>query len=339
MLFVYVYVFKRFRPFGTLFGMVLRLPPVAPEPEMCHDMGPTKIAGGFVRMARGPKRRTMVFVDYSALRDTLRKNAWLANGAGPHAEIDFEKLGRRLVGDEGEFIRLNLYTGTPVEVEDRDDGQYMNGIPVHDHEAYRARLISRTFQDLVKQVDTRSAFTDLNCGRMVLRRVQLRHGPAFEWVQQVFAGIEDEDERQGMKEYFDHAVELNSDAKAAREELSRRIVDLKDQGKIPASMMSNYTWKLSELKDEQLDFSEKGVDTKLTVQMLEHCMNDSFDDAILFAADEDYVPLVEAVKRTGRRVIHAFWDVQNVGWQLQRVCDDSVLLGKEDVARMVIPAR
>ena len=42
-------------------------------------------------MARGPKRRCMVFVDYSALRDTLRKNPELAGSAGPHVEIDFRE--------------------------------------------------------------------------------------------------------------------------------------------------------------------------------------------------------------------------------------------------------
>ncbi len=288
-------------------------------------------------MARGPKRRTMVFVDYSALRDTLRKNAWLAVDAGPHAELDFETLGRRLVGEDGEFIRLYLYTATPIEVEERDDGLTMHNIPAHDHEVYRARVVSRTFQDLVRQVDSRSPYTDLQCGRMVLRRVQLRHGPAFEWVQQVFSGIDPGEERDELLEYFSRAAKVNSEAKAAREELSRRIVRLKDEGRIPPEMMSSYTWKLSELIDEQLDFSEKGVDTRLTVQMLEHCMHDSFDDAVLFAADEDYVPLVEAVKRTGRRVIHAFWDVQNVGWQLRRICDHSILLGKDDVRALQMP--
>lgn len=281
-------------------------------------------------MARGLKRRTMVFVDYSALRDTLRRNPWLADEAGPHAELDFEKLGRLVTGDENEFVRLYLYTATPVEVEDRDDGQYMHNLPVHDHEAYRARVVQRTFQDLVRQVDGRSSYTDLQCGRMVLRRVQFKHGPAFEWTQQLLSTLDGDDSPE-LQAFFAEAAKLNSEAKAARDELGRRVVDLKDQGRIPPGMMSSYSWKLSELLDEQLDFTEKGVDTKLTVQMLEHCMNDSFDDAVLFAADEDYIPLVEAVKRTGRRVIHAFWDVQNMGWQLRRVCDHSILLGKDVV--------
>ena len=282
-------------------------------------------------MARGPKRRCMVFIDYSALRDTLRKNPDLTGAAGPHVEIDFERLGRRLVGPENEFIRLYLYTATPVDVEERADGTFMHNLPVHDHEAHRARIVQRAFQDLVKQVDQRSSFTDLQCGRMVLRRVQLKHGPAFEWAQRLFAAVNPGD-GDDVQEFFANAAKQNSEAKAAREELSRRIIELKEQGRIPPEMMAGYTWRLSELLDEQLDFTEKGVDTKLTVQMLEHCMHDSFDDAVLFAADEDYIPLVEAVKRTGRRVIHAFWDVQNVGWQLQRVCDRSVLLGREDLA-------
>lgn len=282
-------------------------------------------------MARGPKRRTMVFVDYSALRDTLRKSSWLVDPSAPNPEIDFEKLGRLLSG-ENEFVRLNLYTGTPVEVEERDDGQYIHGIPVHDHEAYRARIVQRVFQDLGKQVDARSSFTDLHCGRMVVRRVQLKHGPAFEWAQEILssAGL-DED----MKDFFANAVRVNAEARAARDELSKRIIDLKDQGRIPGPLMPAYSRRVSELMDEQLDFTEKGVDTRLTVQVMEHCMNDAFDDAVLFAADEDYVPLVEAVKRTGRRVIHAFWDVPNVGWQLQRVCDKSVLVGKDEIAGLI----
>ena len=280
-------------------------------------------------MARGPKRRCMVFVDYSALRDTLRRNPDLAGSAGPHIEIDFEKLGRRLTGPENEFIRLYLYTATPVEVEERPDGTYMHNLPVHAHEAHRARIVQRAFQDLVRQVDHRSAYTDLQYGRMVLRRVQLKHGPAFEWAQKLFTGLESSEQ-----EFFAEAARQNSDAKAARDELCRRIIELKDQGCIPPEMMPDYTRRLSELLDEQLDFTEKGVDTKLTVQMLEHCMHDSFDDAVLFAADEDYIPLVETVKRTGRRVIHAFWDVQNVGWQLQRVCDQSVLLGRGDLVEV-----
>ncbi|MBU2503130.1 NYN domain-containing protein [bacterium] len=279
-------------------------------------------------MARGPQRRTMVFVDYSALRDTLKKNPHLAGDAGPFAEIDFEKLGRLLAGEDREFIRLNLYTATPVEAEDRDDGPYMHNLRVHEHEAYRARAVQRTFQDLVRQVDGRSSFTDLHCGRMVLRRVQLKHGPAFEWAKDLFAAS-----GQGKEamDFFLKAADLNARARGAREELGRRVIQLKEQGLIPQEMMSAYAWRLSELMDEQLDFTEKGVDTQLTVQMLEYCMNDSFDDAILFAADEDYIPLVEAVKRTGRRVIHAFWAVPNVGWPLQRVCDSSILLGKDEL--------
>jgi hypothetical protein len=55
----------------------------------------------------------------------------------------------------------------------------------------------------------------------------------------------------------------------------------------------------------------------LTVEMMEGCRRDNSDVAILFAADEDYVPLVEAVKGDERRVVHAFLDVPHFGRRLR----------------------
>ena len=280
-------------------------------------------------MSRGPKRRAMVFVDYSGLRAALKQNPHLVGQSSPHATLDFTKLGQRLCSDDGEFIRLNLYSGEPVEVTETDEGLFMHSLKVHDHEAYRARLIMGAYQSLTGHVNSQ-AYVELNSGRMVLRRVEFKHGPAFQWVQNLLATI---DRRSGDEDFdtiFSRAASINVEAKAARDNLSQLIVRLKDQGRIPASMMGGYSGRISQLMDESLDFTEKGVDTRLTVQLLEHCMNDSFDDAVLFAADEDYIPLVEAVKRTGRRVIHAFWDVKGSGYPLQCACDHSILLGPED---------
>lgn len=286
-------------------------------------------------MTRGLLRRAMVFIDYSALRDSVRRFPAIRARRNQYAEIDFERLGRKLAGPDREFIRTLLYTAAPVAVEEREDGFFMNNVRVHEHEAHRARLVQRAFDDLKRQIDLRGPFTHLECGRMVLHRVELKHGPAFEWSQSVLGESRPDD---GMApedaEFFRDAVAANSRAKATREELVERITALKNEGVIPSQYMPSFTWRISELLDEQLDFTEKGVDTRLTVQMLEHCMNDAFDDAILFAADEDYVPLVEAVKRTGRRVTHAFWDVPGPGFQLQRVCDETVLLGADDYAEV-----
>jgi uncharacterized LabA/DUF88 family protein len=89
------------------------------------------------------------------------------------------------------------------------------------------------------------------------------------------------------------------------------------------------------LRDEAISYQEKGVDTLLTVEMMEACLRDSFDVAILFAADEDYVPLVEAVKRDGRRVVHAFLDVANHGRRLRQACDDFRVITELDLRRLV----
>lgn len=49
----------------------------------------------------------------------------------------------------------------------------------------------------------------------------------------------------------------------------------------------------------------KRVDITLATDMLTHAHRHNYDIAILVAGDEDYVPLVEAVKAEGRRV--ALW--------------------------------
>ncbi len=53
----------------------------------------------------------------------------------------------------------------------------------------------------------------------------------------------------------------------------------------------------------------KRVDISLTTDMLTHAARRNYDIAVLVAGDEDYVPLVEAVKLEGRRVF--LWFVEN----------------------------
>lgn len=54
------------------------------------------------------------------------------------------------------------------------------------------------------------------------------------------------------------------------------------------------------------DKSEKGVDIALTKEMLVNAFNQNFDVALLIAGDEDYVELVNEVKRYGPVVNGAF---------------------------------
>jgi len=53
----------------------------------------------------------------------------------------------------------------------------------------------------------------------------------------------------------------------------------------------------------------KGVDISLTTDMLSHAHLKNYDVAILVAGDGDFVPLVNAVKATGRRVV--LWALQS----------------------------
>src|SRR4051812_22386937 len=52
----------------------------------------------------------------------------------------------------------------------------------------------------------------------------------------------------------------------------------------------------------------KGVDIALTNEMLSHAFRDNYDSAALVSGDGDYVPLVEEVKRIGKRVHVWFFD-------------------------------
>jgi uncharacterized LabA/DUF88 family protein len=133
---------------------------------------------------------------------------------------------------------------------------------------------------------------------------------------------------------FDEAVRANQDARDFRRRLAARLDEIREQRSVPIDLLPRYTEYVSMLRDEAISFQEKGVDTLLTVEMMEACLRDSFDVAILFAADEDYVPLVDAVKRDGRRVVHAFLDVANHGRRLRQACDDFRVITELDLHRL-----
>jgi hypothetical protein len=57
----------------------------------------------------------------------------------------------------------------------------------------------------------------------------------------------------------------------------------------------------------------KGVDITLTKDVLSHAFQDHYDDAVIIAGDGDYVPLVEEVKRRGKRVHLGFFRGEGLG--------------------------
>jgi uncharacterized LabA/DUF88 family protein len=84
-------------------------------------------------------------------------------------------------------------------------------------------------------------------------------------------------------------------------------------------------WKLgfspAVFKKTRRDQKAKGVDIALTKDMLSHAYLDNYDVAILVAGDGDYVPLVEEVKRLGKRVHLSFFDSAATSPVLKIVCD------------------
>jgi uncharacterized LabA/DUF88 family protein len=51
----------------------------------------------------------------------------------------------------------------------------------------------------------------------------------------------------------------------------------------------------------------KGVDISLTKDMLAHAFNDHYDVGVLMAGDGDYSPLVEELRRLGKRIVVKFF--------------------------------
>lgn len=80
----------------------------------------------------------------------------------------------------------------------------------------------------------------------------------------------------------------------------------------------------------------KRVDITLATEMLTHAHRKNYDIAVLVSGDEDYVPLVEAVKSEGRQVV--LWALKNgLSPALKKACDHfwdigEVLLREKDEA-------
>ena len=66
----------------------------------------------------------------------------------------------------------------------------------------------------------------------------------------------------------------------------------------------------------------KGVDIALTKDMLFQAFMGNYEIAVLVAGDGDFVPLVEEVKRLGKRVVVVFWENSGLNPELRRAADE-----------------
>jgi len=85
-----------------------------------------------------------------------------------------------------------------------------------------------------------------------------------------------------------------------------------------------------DIVDGELRYSVKEDDIHIAVDMLKLAYANAYDTAILVSTDGDFVPVVEAVKETGKRI-------ENIGfksvfsWHLKRTCDRFFILKKENL--------
>ncbi|MEX0656854.1 MAG: NYN domain-containing protein [Nitrosopumilaceae archaeon] len=70
-------------------------------------------------------------------------------------------------------------------------------------------------------------------------------------------------------------------------------------------------------------FKQKGVDTKLAIDMISKAYQGQYDFALLLAGDNDFLDLVEAVKDSNRRV-YGFYFIDNVSKELLDSFDQKI---------------
>ncbi len=82
-------------------------------------------------------------------------------------------------------------------------------------------------------------------------------------------------------------------------------------------------------KKNRPELKAKGVDIAITKDMLAHAFRQNYEIAVLIAGDGDYVPLVEEVKRLGKRVHVRFFESDGLHPDLKRASDRFVDLTEQ----------
>ncbi len=88
------------------------------------------------------------------------------------------------------------------------------------------------------------------------------------------------------------------------------------------------TIKLGWFRYQQDVAIEKGVDVKLTTDVLSLAWKNAYDTAILVTGDGDFADMVEAVKEMGKHVENAYTK-KGWAWRLRQACDRSIVIDKD----------
>lgn len=87
------------------------------------------------------------------------------------------------------------------------------------------------------------------------------------------------------------------------------------------------TLKLGRLEKRGGTYVEKGVDVAIAVDMMALAYSNAIDAAYLVSADADFVPVVDEVKRLGKKAFNVYF-VKGVSYHLRNVCDGFVPVTK-----------
>jgi len=71
---------------------------------------------------------------------------------------------------------------------------------------------------------------------------------------------------------------------------------------------------------------EKGVDTAIVTDMLQHAWDNTYDVGVLLSGDRDFIPAVHFLNRKGKKIIHASFT--NLGQELANQCWKQINLRK-----------
>jgi uncharacterized LabA/DUF88 family protein len=71
---------------------------------------------------------------------------------------------------------------------------------------------------------------------------------------------------------------------------------------------------------------EKGVDTAIVTDMLQHAWDNTYDIGVLLSGDRDFIPAVQFLNKRGKKIIHASF--ANLGQELANECWKQIDLRK-----------
>lgn len=111
----------------------------------------------------------------------------------------------------------------------------------------------------------------------------------------------------------------------------------KRQQRLFAKLQKNPKWRVTLCKRQRRVDTQgkeyhtiKGDDIHLAIDMLSQAYEDGFDQAILISGDGDYKPLIDYVKKRGKKVF-CYYFKDNISLDLLQTCTGGFVIDKKTV--------